>query len=420
MKITILTYGSRGDVQPFLALALGLQGHGHEVKLAAPHRFAGFVGEHHVPFVPLAGDPEEISVRINAAGTNPVRVIASIRDYVFSIAPQVSRAAFAACEGADFLIHSFLFTVGGHSWAREHGVPDVSVQTFPMFAPTRAFPNPAAAQFPPGILSYLSHWMTAQAFWFGGNSGYGPARRAHPDVDYPKKLYWPFDKSQPLHLRTSLLCAYSPNVLPRPGDWPEHAHVTGYLFLDDENYQPPHELVDFLSAGDAPICVNFGSMVNRDAERISREALRAVASTNRRAIMLTGWGGYHPRQIQEDVLYLDAVPHYWLLPRCSLLIHHGGAGTTAAGFRAGIPQIVIPHTADQPFWGKRVHTLGVGPAPISIGQLSARRLASAIERVGAADIQSRARDLGQLIGAEHGVDVAVKLIEGHFYEYRNS
>lgn len=417
MKITILTYGSRGDVQPFLALARGLQAHGHEVKLAAPHRFAGFVGEHRVPFVPLAGDPEEISVRINAAGTNPVRIIASIRDYVFSIAPQVSRAAFAACEGADLLLHSFLFTVGGHSWAREHAIPDVSVQTFPMFAPTRAFPNPAAAQLPPGIPSYISHWLAVQAFWFGGNSGYGTARRANPDVGYPKKLYWPFDKSQPIGRRTPLLCAYSPSILPRPDDWPEHAHVTGYFFLEDENYQPPHELADFLSGGEAPICVSFGSMVNRGAERISREVLRALASTHRRAIILTGWGGYRPEQTRGDVLYLDAVPHHWLFPRCSLLVHHGGAGTTAAGFRAGRPQIVIPHTADQPFWGKRVYELGVGPAPISIGQLSARRLASAIDQGDAADVQHRAREFSHWINSEHGVDVAVGLIEAHYHGF---
>ncbi|MBI5842809.1 MAG: glycosyltransferase [Chloroflexi bacterium] len=188
MKIIILSYGSRGDVQPFIALARRLQKNGHEVKIAAPHRFADFVGAYGVPFVPLAGDPEEISKRINDAGTNAVRIISSIRDYIFAIAPQVSRSAFAACEGAELIIHSFLFTVGGHSWAREHGIPDVSVQTFPMFAPTREFPNVAAAQLHPGALSYLSHWLATQAFWHGGNTGYGPARRANPDIPYPQNF----------------------------------------------------------------------------------------------------------------------------------------------------------------------------------------------------------------------------------------
>lgn len=287
MKITILSYGSRGDVQPFVALARGLQMRGHEIKLAAPHRFADFVGAHGISFVPLAGDPEEISRRINDAGTNAVRIITSIWDYIFRIARQVSRSAFKACDGADLIIHSFLFTVGGHSWAREHGIPDVAIQTFPMFAPTREFPNVAMAHLPPGPLSYLSHWLAIQVFWHGGNTGYGSARRANPDIPYPKRLYWPFDKSRPLHLRTPMLCAHSPTVLPRPADWEENIHLTGYLFLDEENYQAPHELMDFLS-GPPPICVTFGSMLNRETERIVKAALEAVSKTANRAISLTG------------------------------------------------------------------------------------------------------------------------------------
>lgn len=205
-----------------------MQKRGHVVKLAAPHKFSEFVTSHGVGFVPLAGDPEEISRLINSAGVNPIRVVASMWKYIFSIAPQVSRVAFPACEGADLIIHSFLFTVGAHSWAREHNIPDVSVQTFPMFAPTREFPNVATPNIPSGLLSYSSHWLATQVFWYGGNGGYGPAQRANPDIPFPKKLYWPFDKVRPPHLRTPLLFAYSPNILPPPNDWDEHVHVTGY------------------------------------------------------------------------------------------------------------------------------------------------------------------------------------------------
>lgn len=184
MNITILTYGSRGDVQPFLALALGLQKNGHTVKLAAPHRFEEFITSHGIPCVPLAGDPEEISRLINDAGTNPFRVVASMWRYIFSIASDVSHVAFPACGDADLIIHSFLFTVG----AREHSIPDISVQTFPVFAPTRAFPNVSMANIPPGWLSYFSHWLATQIFWHGGNIGYGPARRANAGINFPKKL----------------------------------------------------------------------------------------------------------------------------------------------------------------------------------------------------------------------------------------
>jgi len=416
MNITILTYGSRGDVQPFVALALGLQKNGHVVKLAAPHKFNEFVTSHGITFVPLAGDPEEISRLINNAGTNPARVVASMWNYIFSIAPQVSRAAFPACEGADLIIHSFLFTVGGHSWAHEHNIPDISVQTFPMFAPTRDFPNISAPNIPPGLLSYFSHWFAAQIFWFGGNGGYGPAQRANPDIHYPKKLYWPFE-SRPHHLRTPLLFAYSPGILPRPKDWQENIHVTGYFFLDEKSYQPPVELSEFLAAGDPPVCVSFGSMVNRKAKHIDTIIRESLSRTGSRGIILSGWGGVE-NESSKNFLYLKSAPHDWLLPRCKLIIHHGGAGSTAAGLRAGIPNIIVPFTADQPFWGIRVHAIGAGPEPILVKNLSVENLTCAIAEAESEVVCTRAQVVGQQIRDEDGVKNAMELIEAYAGEFK--
>ncbi len=410
MNISILTYGSRGDVQPYLALALGLQKAGHTVKLVAPHRFAALAASCQVPFVPLAGDPEEISKRINDVGENPFRVAQVIRDFVFSITPEVSRASFAAAEGADLLIHSFLFTTGMHSWAREHQLPDVSIQYMPVFAPTRAFPNPAFAQVPPGPFSTLTHWLTEQIMWTGGNCGYKPALAAHPEISYPTKLYWPF-RDSPERSRTPLLFAYSPSVLPRPGEWGAEVHVTGYFFLDDEPYQPPEALIRFLEAGPPPICITFGSMINRQAEKIQQAIVAAVTQSRQRAIFLTGWGDWKTQSDSENLLYLQAVPHSWLLPRCKLVIHHGGAGSTAAGLRAGIPNIVVPHTADQPFWGKRVQALGAGPTPIPVKKLTVNRLLTAIAEAENPAVIAAAEAVGRLIRAENGVQAAVSLIE---------
>ncbi len=419
MNITILTYGSRGDVQPFLALARGLQKRGHVVKLAAPHKFSEFATSHGVDFVPLAGDPEEISRLINNAGVNPVRVIASMWKYIFSIAPEVSRAAFPACEGADLIIHSFLFTIGAHSWAREHNVPDVSVQTFPMFAPTHDFPNVAMPNIPPGIFSYFSHWIASQVFWYGGNGGYGPAQRANPDIPFPKKLYWPFDKVRPSHLRTPLLLAYSSIILPRPSDWDEHVHVTGYLFLPEETYQPPSQLSVFLAEGDPPICISFGSMVNHRAKYIDQVIRESLARTNNRGIILSGWGGIGNNS-SSDVLYLESAPHDWLLPRCKMLIHHGGAGTTSAGLRAGIPNIVVPFAADQPFWGNRVHTIGAGPKPILVKNISVDKLVRAIAEAESNINRDRAQVVGQNIRSENGVIDAIKIIEKNANEFKKN
>ncbi len=417
MKITILTYGSRGDVQPYLALAVGLQKAGHVVTLGAPHRFEGLVTPHGIRFAPLAGDPEEISKAFNDAGGNVYRMVRGMRNYLFSIAPEVVRGAREAIHGADLLVHSFAFTTGGHSFAREMGIPDVSLQTFPMFAPTRAFPNVALPNLPPGPLSYFSHWFSTQIFWHGGNMGYYQMRHHAPD-DFPARVFWPFVPAND-RLPTPLIFAYSPGVLPRPADWTApNIHVTGYFFLDHPDYQPPEALSRFLAAGEPPVCITFGSMVNREAQRVTRAALDALAQTGQRGIFLTGWGGWIPEHPPENTLFLESAPHDWLLPRCRAIVHHGGAGTTAAGLRAGVPNIVVPHAADQPFWGGRVAAIGAGPKPIPVKALTAENLAAALSGAGTAAQVHAAQAAGREIGAEDGVGAAVALIERHAARFR--
>lgn len=421
MLITILTYGSRGDVQPYVALAVGLQKAGHSVRLAAPHRFAGFAARYDIPFAPLPGDPEEISARLNDAHSNVIGMIRSISDYVFSIAEPVARAAFDACEGADLLVHSFLFTTGGHAWAHARGIPDVSVQTFPIFAPTRAFPMVAAPDIPSGALSYFSHWLNTQIYWQGGRLGFRRLRAAAPHV-FNFELHWPFDTRRARQPMTPLFFAFSPVVIPSPVDWTApHIHTPGYFFLDErETYAPPLELSHFLSAGEPPVCVTFGSMVNREAERIDAIVRAALAQVGKRAIILTGWGGNARHDRSSDLLYLDAVPHDWLLPRCSTVIHHGGAGTTAAGLLAGIPNLVLPHAADQPFWGRRVAAIGAGPAPIPLSKLTVDALGRALREMDEPRLRDRAARVGKLLQAEDGVGQAVQIIEQYANEYYGS
>lgn len=418
MRITLLTYGSRGDFQPFLALALGLREAGHAVRLAGPGRFADSAAAYDVPFAGLAGDPAVISRRLNDAGANPLRMVSAIRDYVFAIAPQVARQAREALADADLVVHSFLFAAGAHTFARQRGIPDVSVQTFPIFAPTRDFPNVAAAGLPPGALSYFSHWFAAQVFWYGGRSGYQRLRRASPG-EFPRKLYWPFRKVDDRPL-SPLLFAYSPTVLPRPGDWTSpHIHVPGYFFLAEPDYTPPPALADFLAAGDPPVCISFGSMVHRDAERNGRAVLAALARTGRRGVVLTGWGGWRPEKVPGNTLYLDEAPHAWLFPRCAAVVHHGGAGTTAAGLRAGVPNVVVPFAADQPFWGRRVAALGAGPDPLPVRKLNPDSLTAALERALTDEsIRRAAAEVGVQIRAEDGVGQAVRLIESWASEFQ--
>ncbi|MBI5933709.1 MAG: glycosyltransferase family 1 protein [Chloroflexi bacterium] len=410
MKISILTYGSRGDVQPFLALAIGLQKRGHEVTLAAPHRFANFVAQYNIPFAPLAGDPEEISKAFNDAGHNAVKMIRAIGDYVNSIALDVTRGAFAACEDADLIVHSFLFTTGAHSLARARGIPDVSIQTFPIFAPTREYPPVALSSLPRGALSYFGHWLDTQVFWYGGNSGYNQKRKQHPDV-FSFDLFWPFDEKPPRRA-TPLLFAVSPTALPPAREWAGRVDVTGYFFLDaPDTFTPSAELTSFLEAGPPPICVTFGSMIHRDADRIAEIMLESIHQAGQRAIILTGWDGWGGRVSSGDFLFLESAPHDWLLPRCKAIIHHGGAGTTAAGLRAGIPNIVIPFGGDQLFWGERVRAIGAGPRPVRVRALTAPRLTSALAAIEDAALCARVRLVGQKVRREDGVGSAIRVVE---------
>ena len=413
MRITLLTYGSRGDFQPFLALAVGLQKAGHSVCLAGPRRFESFAAELAIPFAQLAGDPAELSQNFNNVGGNVFGMVRAMQEHVFPIAAQVVQQALAACRGADLLVHSFLFTSGARVFARQLDIPDVSVQTFPIFTPTRAFPNVGFPNLPPGLLSYLSHQLLTYIYQVAGNSGYQRLRR-NSSLNLPEKLEWPF-KAAAGRAASPLLFAFSQAVLPRPPDWKAaNIHIPGYFFLDEPDYRPPAELERFLQDGEPPVCISFGSMVNRQAEKIGQALLTGLAQAGQRGIILTGWSSWKPATPPANVLYMESAPHSWLFPRCKVIVHHGGAGATGAGLRSGKPNIVVPFAVDQPFWARRVALLGAGPAPIPVKQFNARSFGVALECVlSDAAIQTRAEAVGTQIRSEDGVGNAVRLIEAH-------
>jgi sterol 3beta-glucosyltransferase len=407
MRITILTYGSRGDVQPFLPLSLRLMEAGHSVKLAAPFRFSNFVQEHGINFVPLAGDPEDLSRRMNNAGHNFVRLLYELMNHAIEIGADVWLQTEEACKDADLIIHTFAHAVGAHTLAREKNIPDIHVQGFPMFTPTGDYPNVTLPDLRSRVLNRLTHIVSAKITWWTAQIGF---ERICRRAGLPKrKLYWPFDDN-PLRPRTPILCAWSPRVLPVSSDWSSRVHITGYYFFPfNDSYQPPVELVSFLQKGDPPVCITFGSMVNRDKERIDHIVREALKQTGNRGIILSGWGGVKESS-SNDLLYLEAASHDWLFPRCKMVMHHGGAGTTAAGLRAGIPGMVIPFTADQPFWGRRVHAIGAGPKPILVKNISVEKLTQAIAEAETNVIRERAQAIGQEIRAEDGIGEAVKWI----------
>ncbi len=416
MRITIFTAGSRGDIQPCMVLGRRLQRAGHDVLLAAPQNFAGFIQENGLHFHPLRGDVQQIMAGetgrefMETGSNNPFKSMRAMRALLGPVALQMAEDALAASRDADALISLAVFAPFGKSIAEIQNIPLINVEPTPLL-PTRAFP---AAGWPVqrnlgGLHNRLSAVAMLYAIWQWYRPFVNSFRQGFGLPPYTAADFYRILTSAPL------LGAYSPTVIPHPPDWPAGAHLTGYWFADAQaEWSPAPELQAFLDHGDPPVYVGFGSMAGRNAEQCTAIVLQALAQTRQRGLLSTGWGGMQALSVPDNVFVLDSAPHSWLFPRMAAVVHHGGAGTTAEGLRAGVPSVIVPFTFDQPFWGKRVQALGVGPAPIPRNRLTAEKLARAIHIASTQpEIQERAAALGRAIRAEHGVDNAVQIIGQH-------
>jgi sterol 3beta-glucosyltransferase len=416
MRVTINAFGSRGDVQPYIALGKGLKAAGHHVCITTHRIFEGFVREHGLDFSPMEGDPKEILLKqaIADLGINPVRINRWLAENFRPVMDSVFRATLDGAQGADVLLNSALSFAGWHV-AEKLGIPAIAAYLQPM-TPTRAFQG-MSSPLPPewlpfrGIYNLLSTKLTNQSFFAMTRSLTNTCRvevLGLPPLN--ATYYWRIDwASAPV----PILYGYSPSVISKPPDWGNSQHITGYWFLEDaQNYEPPVELKTFLDSGPPPVYVGFGSMVDHEREETTRLIVEALRKTTQRAILLGGWSDLGSVELPDFILRVDSVPHDWLFPRMAAVVHHGGAGTTAAGLRAGVPTVIVPFTVDQPFWAWRVHELGVGPKWILRKRLTVEKLAAAIDQ--AAHDQSmaqRAKALGRMICAEDGLGAAVHLIE---------
>lgn len=414
MRITLFAAGSRGDIQPCMALSKGLREAGYGVHLAAPQDFAAFARQHGVDFRPLRGDVQQIMAsdegrRLMAtAGANPLRTMRAMRKLVAPVILGMAADACAASRDADALLCLGVLSAFGHTIAEALRLPLIQIEPTPLL-PTRAFAAPSwPVQRNWGRLhNTLSGVLMLEAVWWWyrpfvdafrrglGLPAYGPAR-------FLRGLQ-----------RTPLLGLYSPTVIPHPADWPDSVQVTGYLFLDAEGgWQPPPALAAFLAAGPPPVYIGFGSMAGREPEQLAGLVLAALAQCGQRGVLLTGWGGLAATAVPDRVFVLDAAPHGWLFPQMAAVVHHGGAGTTAEGLRAGVPNVIVPFAFDQPFWGARVQELGVGPAPVPQKQLTAERLARAIDRaVTDGAMRQRAAAVGAAVRSEDGLLDAVAAVQ---------
>jgi sterol 3beta-glucosyltransferase len=411
-QFAFLTYGSRGDVEPFVALGVGLRRLGHGVRLAAPLPYARLALDHGLEFVPIESDPDQLTLALtDRAGLSGPRMIGRMAQHVLPLAASAFRAAVDAARGADLIVHSFMMTDAGHTLAARARVPEVSAQLFPVFLTTADFPGVASPDLPLGPLyRRATHALNTAVFRYGGRLLYRRVRRADPDL--PPIAPWPFDRSSGTTF--PILFGYSAHVLPRPRDWPPQAVVTGYWASPPaDGWKPPEDLVRFLDSGPAPVFFGVGSMRSRRMEELAAIAVEAIQATGQRGVLSVPAGS--ARDIPADrFLLVDSIPHAWLLPRMRMVIHHGGAGTTGAALRAGVPSAAVPFTADQAFWARTIRRLGVGPEPARATRLTVDRLARMIEEpLKDRAMQQRAAELGRRLQQEDGVANAVDLILDH-------
>ena len=413
MRILVTTFGTRGDIEPYAALGGALQRRGHDVTLAVPEGFRRLAESVGVRWHPAGSRMltmlQEVMPELSGA-RDALRTLGVMREAMREHLDDQWDAAQAA--NPEVIVYHPKCLAGPHM-AEALGVPGMLSLPLPFYTPTRAFPIPfLGGASLPGWANHASYAFTRATTVLYGRMinefrrrvGLGAIGRLSDPLRNPDGSPVP------------VLYPYSRHVVPVPGDFPPSAHVTGYWFLPpDPAWQPHARLVDFLAAGEPPVYVGFGSMgFGKGAPERRDAVLGALAANRLRGIVATGWGGLAAGDsASDDVLVVDAVPHAWLFDRVAAVVHHGGAGSTAAGLRAGKPTLICPFLGDQPFWGARVRDLGAGPAPLPMRTLAAGLTERLGELLRVPDYRRRAADIGERIRDEDGLARGVEVIEAH-------
>ncbi len=420
-KILILTFGSRGDVQPYVALGAALKARGHAVTLSTSPTFDDLIGRFGLAPAPLSVDVQDMMrmPEVKAA-------MASVRGWLkaFRVTQDLMRRQLddmwtvARDVAPDIIVYHPKAFVAPYL-ARALGAVAIPSFLQPAYVPTGAFPFPLlslptlgaignrlSGQVMTALMRFgydrlLRQWLPrhgeiAARPWLDALSGYHPAGAVVPR----------------LH-------AHSAHLVPKPGDWTARDHITGYWFLPrDDAWQPPADLAAFLSAGPPPVYVGFGSMPDVDDGRAAATVIAALGCLKRRAVMARGWGALADAAASDHIHIIDQAPHDGLFPRCAGVMHHGGAGTTHEGLRWGRPSLICPVFGDQPFWGRVVAGTGAGPAPLPLRRLTEDGVAAALAALASDAVRAAAERVGAGIRAERGADLAAEIVEAEIVERR--
>ena len=409
MKTTIFTVGSRGDVQPYVALGCALAERGLDVTVATHEPFRDFVTGRGLGFAPLPGDPRELLATPEAQELlrTGLGLIRFARRFVAILEPwfwKLVEAVTPIHAEAEAVLYSALAFPTWHL-AQLDRTPSIQLSLQPLL-PTSSFPAITTSFGHLGQLgNLLSHRINQQLFW-------QPLRAAVDDwrvrdLGLPRQgLRGPYPELAAK--REPIVHGFSRQLVAPPPDWPDHAVVTGHWPLSDD--QPLSEgTVAWLDAGPAPVYVGFGSIRDSESEQLASVAISAADRADVRLVLDSGWTGLAGAG-SDRVHVVSDTDHTRLFPRMSAVVHHGGAGTTHTAATAGVPSMAVPYYADQPFWGRRLEAVGIGAPPLPRRRLGAELLAQRIDMLGREAVKSRAAQVGQAMRSERGLALATEFI----------
>lgn len=419
MNILIVTIGTRGDVQPYIALGQALKAFDNEVTICTCAHFEPVIREYSLgyayvnnDFIDFMHSPEGKIILGNAGSIWETLVTTvPLASKLGNLQERQTADIWAACKKtAPDLILYHMKALGVPDFAEKLGVPCMLAFWLPLHVPTTRFPAMGFPDLPLGQGYRRLTYQFIRKMMIMTGKKVRQWRIQHGLSPRSPGLRMQLPDGRPI----PAVYGFSRHIIPRPEDWPKSSVVTGYWFLKQtEHWNPPQSLIKFLSTSQPVVYFGFGSIFGRDPKRVTQIILETVQQTGVRAILARGWGGLEPPapMQSESVMYIEAAPHNWLFSQVSAVVHHGGCGTTAAGLLAGKPSIICPFFGDQPFWGRHIERLGVGPSPIPQKKLTVERLSRAINEVlDDTTMRQKATALCNRIRKENGTSNAVKFI----------
>jgi len=394
----IPTIGTRGDVQPYIALASSLEKAGHSAVIATHPCMQKLVESYGVRFASIGPniDIGQEAARIRAKAPHWMIGFQRVMKFTFRMLEESHTDLLELCQSTEIVIVSH--TAAGSIEADQLNKPKISVTLFPQAIPVKDPTEPWMKRLVGSIAGWGMGWMMSR-----------PLNRIRRNFNIPPM------GPEGITSQTLNLVPVSPQIIPPDPRWESRHQMTGYWFAEPSgNWQPPQEVIDFINGGKPPVVISLGAMAlgGKDEIETAKLAVEAVKRAEVRAI-IQGWRqALSSLDLPDEILPAGSIPHSWLLPQARCFVHHGGFGSTAAAFKAGIPALVIPHIIDQFIWGQKVFELGVGPQPISRQKLTVTAFANAMEKAAKDEsYQEKASALGIKIRSESGLEKAVQLIE---------